>query len=102
MAECEFREHQWHPKTRSEGPVQFADLKCLNCGTGHGVAIAQMDAKKLLVALTVFPATGSTTISRALIRFAVMATEANVSDMRRDGFEVEVAPPEILGTPVGE
>jgi len=88
--------------TRHEGPVQFADFKCMTCGAGHGVAIAQMDTRRLLVALTVFPASGSTTISRAMIRFAVAATEANIADMKRDGFEVEFAPPEILGTPIGD
>jgi len=51
--------------------------------------------------LRIFPAMGSATISRDVVRWSILTHEANLADIRRAGVEVFDEPVALEGTPVG-
>jgi len=100
--ECNRGDHDWgrgEEEHRSGGLI--AKIWCTRCGVGHSILVRQTDARTLETQLTIFPATGSQTISRELIRaFMAMYEETNQTSESK-GYRVIRGTPTIGGMPVG-
>jgi hypothetical protein len=77
-----------HPHTRP--PPWHAG----NAGWGHKIEIRRLGPQKVGVDLIVFPARGSRTVSRDMIRFFMLSYESTCQEIAADGNTV------VRGTPV--
>jgi len=76
-------------------------MSCRRCGVGHSILIRQTAPKTLETLLTVFPATGTDTISRHVIRWSFLTYEAANRDSEDEGYTVIRGTTVIGGTPIG-
>jgi hypothetical protein len=102
MAECAFPDHKWDPTSSSSPWLDEVKFACANCGVGHEVTFDKRTPGQVTTCLRVFPAQGSRTINRAVIRWSILAHEANLADIRATGIDVIDEPSLIDGTPVGD
>lgn len=102
MSECSFRDHEWKPSVENGPGTQRVTMACWRCGVGHRVDYLQETSGRVRVALTVFPARGSTTIDRQVVRWSFLTHAANIDDIRRSGMEVVEDTSTLEGTPVGD
>ena len=102
MAECNFRDHLWDPQSNTTPLADEVTFACAVCGVGHSVVFDKRVPGQVTTALTIFPSTGSRTISRNVIRWSILSHEANLSDIRETGVEVIDDPATIEGVAVGD
>lgn len=102
MAECKFRDHLWEPRSNTSPFEDEVTLACAVCGVGHSVVFDKRVPGRVTTALTIFPSTGSRTISRSVIRWSILSHEANLSDIRETGVEVIEEPSTIEGVAGGD
>jgi hypothetical protein len=87
--ECDFRDHEWAGKHSHEGNVDLTVTKCARCGVGHDLRFVQAGPLELKAQLRIYPATGTTSISREVIQYSIMATESTIAEAVEQGFTVK-------------
>lgn len=101
MPECSFRSHAWNGTNIKNPPYQCVTIQCSESGVGHTLNITRSSPTTYHVALEIFPAKDSRTISRAVIRWSINTTEGTIEEMEQDGNTVFRRDTVITGEPVG-
>ncbi len=71
-----------------------AVLKCRKCGVGHKVELRFIDSRRVKSDMTVFSASGSSTVSRAMFQFFMLSWDLSCQEIERDGYIVVKGDPE--------
>jgi hypothetical protein len=87
------------PRTTPSGDTTFK-LYCENCGVGYETWF-RVEGPGVRTKVTIFPATGSKTISRDVTRRLLAIWENANEEYESKGYEVVREPPTILGVSVG-
>jgi hypothetical protein len=101
MAECTFTNHDWGGSTDRSGDRQTSTFRCRLCGVGHTLDLRFRPNDTVEAGLVIFPATGSETVSRDIIRFLMLGYEQTCAQIRDDGLTLIEATPEVHGIAVG-
>jgi hypothetical protein len=80
--------------------AQASEIKCRRCGVREVVRL-NFSGRTVRTNMQIYPATGSTTISREIIRYFVAVYGSTVSELKSDGYQVIESTPTIHGTSVG-
>lgn len=101
MRECRFDWHQLEGDSETGANFEATTIACAICGVGHTFRITWTGRNQARVDTNIFPATGSQTISREVIRWSLATCEGTIGDMERDGVIVSRGRTDIQGQPVG-
>ncbi|HET7056211.1 MAG TPA: hypothetical protein VFI12_07085 [Thermomicrobiales bacterium] len=101
MSECPFAMHQMAADTETGPNSESMTIACAICGVGHTFRITWTGHNRARVDTIIFPAEGSHTISREVIRWSIASCEGTVGDMEQDGVIVTRGSTDIQGQPVG-
>jgi hypothetical protein len=93
-SECRASDHDLDGSSGGTSAHQTATVACRKCGVGHKIEIRRLGPQKVGVDLIVFPARGSRTVSRDMIRFFMLSYESTCQEIAADGNTV------VRGTPV--
>ena len=93
--ECGAADHDLQGTSSGTAMRQTATLACRMCGVGHTIDITYLEPQKIQVDLKVFPATGSRTVSRDMIRFFMMSWASTCQEIEGDGNVVVRGTPEV-------
>lgn len=92
--ECDAADHDFDGSSDGTEAHQTTTLACRKCGVGQTVDIRYLGVQRVGVDLTIFPARGSRTISRDMVRFFMLSYESACQEVASNGNVV------IRGTPV--
>jgi hypothetical protein len=92
--ECGPADHDLDGSSGGTPVHQTATLACRKCGIGQTIEIRYHGARRVGVDLTIFPARGSRTVSRDMVRFFMLSYESTCQEIAGDGNVV------VRGTPV--
>jgi hypothetical protein len=81
-SECHASDHDLGGSTGGTSAHQTATVACRKCGVGHTVEIRRLGPRKVGVDLTIFPAHGSWTVSRDMIRFFMLSYESTCQEIQ--------------------
>jgi hypothetical protein len=99
--ECNFREHDFDSgATSGTASPQISDIRCRRCGVRLNISL-QFAGKSVRPSVNIYPATGSVTISRDMIRYFMAVWDGTVKELQGDGYQVANYSPTIHGTTVG-
>lgn len=101
MSECPFAWHQLQGESESGPDFEAMTIACAVCGVGHTFRITWTGRNRARADTTIFPATGSRTISREVIRWSIATCQDTIVNMERDGVVVTHGRTDIQGQPVG-
>jgi hypothetical protein len=87
------------PRTTPSGDTSFK-VYCEDCGVGYEVSF-RISGAGVRTKATIFPATGSKTISRDVTRRLLALWESANEEYERKGYEVIRESPTVLGVPTG-
>jgi len=94
-SECGAADHDLDGSSGGSQRHQTATLACQKCGVGQTIDIRHLAPQKIQVDLKIFPAHGSRTVSRDMIRFFVLSWETTCQEIEGDGNVVIRGTPEI-------
>ena len=92
--ECGAADHDLGGSSGGTSVHQTATLACRKCGVGQTVDIRYLGNRRVGVDLRIFPARGSVTVSRAMVRFFMLSYESTCQEIAGDGNTI------VRGTPV--
>jgi hypothetical protein len=102
MVECGLRDHAFVPISSGGSEETKAGLYCHHCGLGHDLTMTWLGPTRARFDLRVYPATGSPTISREMIQWAILSAAKTKSDMAARGVSVVEGETVIEAAPVGD
>jgi hypothetical protein len=93
--ECGAADHDLEGSSGGTSVHQTATMACRKCGVGQAVDIRYLGNRRVGVDLKIFPARGSTTVSRPMVRFFMLSYESTCQEIAGDGNVVVRGTPEI-------
>ena len=94
-SECCAADHDFSGSSGGTSAHQTATMTCRKCGVGHTIEIQHLAPQKIAVDIKMFPAHGSHTITREMIRYFMLCWAATCQDIEKDGNAVVRGTPEI-------
>jgi len=94
-SECRTVDHDFSGSSGGTPAHRTATMTCRKCGVGNTIQIQHLAAQSIAVDMKMFPAHGSHTITRDMIRYFMLCCESTCQDIERDGNTVVRGTPEI-------
>ena len=87
--------------SREIGPnAAVSEVKCRRCSVRMTVTL-RSSGRTVRPDVQIYPATGSGTISRAMVRYFMTVVSQTLGDMKADGYQIADFTPTIHGATVG-
>jgi hypothetical protein len=93
--ECGAADHDLTGSTGGSPAHQTSTVACQKCGVGHTIELRYLTSRSISVDLRIFPARGSSTVTRDMIRFFILSWESTCQEIEQDGNVVVRGTPEI-------
>jgi hypothetical protein len=99
--ECGFREHDLdYTEKHIDTSTSISELRCLRCGIRMTVTL-RSSGWTVQLDVHIYPATGSTTISRDMVGYFFTAYGPVIEELKGAGYQIAENTPTIHGTSVG-
>lgn len=99
--ECGFREHDLEYTAKDIGnSTSISEIRCNRCGIRMTVTL-RSSGKTVRPDVQIYPAIGSTTISRDMTGYFVASYRPTLDKLKGDGYQIADYTPTFHGTPVG-
>jgi hypothetical protein len=87
VTECDSKEHDFDGTINSTASSKVSEIKCLQCGARLNVSL-QSAGRTVLPSVNIYPATGSTTISRELTAYFFIVWDETLQKLKSDGYQI--------------
>jgi hypothetical protein len=94
-SDCGDSNHDMTGSDSGTSTHRTAILACSKCGIGQSVELRYLGNRRVKTDMTIFPARGSRTVSRAMIRFFMLSWDLSCREIEGDGYILERGAPEI-------
>jgi hypothetical protein len=99
--ECSDSQHDITGSSRGSGSnAATSEIRCSRCNVRMTVTL-RSSGRTVRPDVQIYPATGSTTISRAMVRYFMATVSQTIGEMKADGYQVASYTPTIHAMTTG-